>query len=154
MTRLSASLLDAYEKRAISRESAWKVAYYRGLLSSTIKKEGAMLAAGLGYVDAQALVDQVTDGDLVVSCINSQSSVTLSSDISAISQAQALLEERKVFNRTLVVNTAYHSPHMKAIGAYYLASLSDISQAIEDTSVRMISSVTAEIIEAAELAKP
>ncbi|KAJ4859547.1 KR domain-containing protein [Trichoderma breve] len=150
----SGEIAAAYAKRAISRESAWKVAYFRGLLSSTIKKEGAMLAAGLGYEDAQALVDQVTDGDLVVACINSPSSVTLSGDISAISQAQALLEERKVFNRKLMVKTAYHSPHMKAIEASYLKSISDISLATDDASVRMFSSVTGEIIEAAELANP
>jgi acyl transferase domain-containing protein len=113
-----------------------------------------MLAAGLGYDEAQTIVRQVTDGELVVACINSPSSVTLSGDVSAISKADALLEEQKIFHRKLAVKTAYHSPHMRTIATLYSESLGELSSLAEDSSIRMFSSVTGEVIEAAELAKP
>ncbi|KAL4890688.1 hypothetical protein BDV59DRAFT_209620 [Aspergillus ambiguus] len=92
---------------ALTSESAWKVAYYRGRLGI----DGDMLAAGI---------------ELVVGCVNSPTSVTLSGDVLAIIEAEKLIK----------VNRAYHSGHMKVVA---------------DISPKMYSCVTGELIHNSEL---
>ncbi|KAJ5788006.1 hypothetical protein N7457_002996 [Penicillium paradoxum] len=152
----SGEIAAAYAKGAISRRQAWTIAYHRGRLSSTLQKEGAMLAVGLGEREALPFILQVpqSSGEVVVACVNSPSSVTLSGDVTAISDIQALLDSEKIFNRRLAVKTAYHSPHMKALESDYLQALADISPG--DSSSRrpttMFSSVTGNIVDDTALA--
>ncbi|PFH62207.1 hypothetical protein XA68_14614 [Ophiocordyceps unilateralis] len=152
----SGEVAAAYARRAITRESVWKVAYHRGRLASSVKREGGMLAVGLGEIEAKAIIDESELGDIVVACINSPQSVTLSGDASAILRAKALLDEGKVFNRRLAVTTAYHSPHMNDIAQEYSEALGELTAAsdTDDDKVQMFSSVTGKLIAASELAQP
>lgn len=150
----SGEIAAAYAKKAISKEAAWKIAYHRGRLSSTLRSNGAMLAVALGEEGVEKFLRTNLDGITVIACINSPSSVTLSGDAAAISQIQSMLEERKVFNRKLLVQTAYHSPHMRAISPAYISSLEGLEPQPENTDVLMFSSVTGSLVGNAQLGDP
>lgn len=60
-----------------------------------------MLAVGLGEEAVQFYLSQVTDGRIVVACINSPLNVTLSGDSTGISQVQVLLDADKGFAGSL-----------------------------------------------------
>ncbi|KAI1084243.1 hypothetical protein F5B20DRAFT_576378 [Whalleya microplaca] len=146
----------AYAKGAISRESAWTIAYHRGRLSAGLSKSGAMLAVALGEADARSYIDKVTvEPKPVVACINSPNSVTLSGSVEAITEVQALITSQ-AWCRKLLVKTAYHSPFMQELAQPYLESLQGITQGGSGTDVetRMFSSVTGEEISNEALASP
>ncbi|KAE8150832.1 putative polyketide synthase [Aspergillus avenaceus] len=152
----SGEIAAAYAKGAISRCQAWKIAYHRGRLSSNLSQEGAMLAVGLGENEVLPFISQVpqSSGDIVVACINSPSSVTLSGDGAAISSIETILQEKNIFNRRLAVKTAYHSPHMEALESDYLQALADIhpQTVCRHPEITMVSSVTGDIVDDATLA--
>ena len=62
-------------------------------------------------------------GRLVVAASNSPNSVTLSGDADAVSEAHELFRQQGLFARKLIVDIAYHSPHMKLCAKPYLTSL-------------------------------
>ncbi|KAM7200715.1 Compactin diketide synthase mokB [Naviculisporaceae sp. PSN 640] len=153
----------AYAKGAITREAAWLIAYHRGRLSSSIKQHGAMMAVGLGEADANTHIEKVLEDDesggkIVVACINSPSSVTISGDTNLIDKLGVALEQEKIFNRKLAVKVAYHSPHMQTIADEYLHSIKGLRSMIPEhaaeSTVRMFSSVTGDLIEASSLLEP
>ncbi|RDA94859.1 hypothetical protein CP533_4211 [Ophiocordyceps camponoti-saundersi (nom. inval.)] len=146
----------AYARQAITRESVWKVAYQRGRLACGVRREGGMLAVGLGEDEAKAILDENALEGIVVACINSPVSVTLSGDVAAILRVKALLDERKVFSRRLAVTTAYHSPHMNDIAEEYREALGELTAvpSAEEEDVKMFSSVTGGLIEPSTLANP
>lgn len=145
----SGEIAAAYAKGAITRESAWKVAYHRGRVSSLVSSDGAMLAVGLGKSAIQPYLDRVTDGLVTIACINSPFSVTLSGDASCIDRVRSLLEADKVFARKLPVKNAYHSPHMEEVVKEYLHSLRDIPTPASGSGTLMFSSVTGSLIDGA-----
>jgi acyl transferase domain-containing protein len=101
---------------ALSREDAWKVAYYRGVLSTGLQDaNGSMMAVGMSPEKAGELIDQVAPGEVTVACINWPSSVTLSGDTAGIDQLLAALTKDGIFARKLQVDTAYHSHHMHMV---------------------------------------
>ncbi|KAM7191829.1 Compactin diketide synthase mokB [Rhypophila sp. PSN 637] len=153
----------AYAKGAITREAAWLIAYHRGRLSSAIKQEGAMMAVGLGESDANARINKILDedtseGKIVVACINSPSSVTISGGARLIDKIGLALEEEQVFNRKLAVKVAYHSHHMQTIADEYLDAIKGLESMVPEkaaeSTVRMFSSVTGGLIDSAALSSP
>ncbi|OJD32113.1 polyketide synthase [Diplodia corticola] len=151
----SGEIAAAYAKGSISREAAYSIAYHRGRLSAALKKDGSMLAVGLGEEAVLPFVKKASKGDVVVACVNSPSSVTLSGDTVAISEVQDVLEAEKIFNRRLMVKTAYHSPHMQALSQAYLDALAGLKSAGGDgTTVQMVSSVNGALVDDASLATP
>ncbi|EAW08895.1 type I polyketide synthase [Aspergillus clavatus NRRL 1] len=154
----SGEIAAAYALGAVSRESAWKIAYHRGRLCDKIgqtkaRTAGAMMAANLSEQEAQEILEQNPKLRVVVACINSPSSVTLSGDRDDFDALEAILAEKDVFARRLKVEHAYHSPHMEIIAEEYRDSLRDVEHLTpkQDTPVRMFSSVTASEITAEEL---
>lgn len=141
----------AYAKGSITKRDAWSVSYHRGRLASNLTSKGAMAAVGLGEAAIQPYLKRVTDGRIVVGCINSPSGVTLSGDASGIDQVVAMLEEDKVFARKLLVKNAYHSSHMEEIAADYLKSIKNVSKPISGNDVLMFSSVTGALVEGTAL---
>lgn len=124
----SGEIAAAYAAGALSREPALAIAYYRGLAAPAIKKKypkrkGSMLAVGLSKKETQDLISNLTSGKVVVACINSPSSVTVSGDDSAINELLEILQAQKIFARKLSVEVAYHSHHMDCVGDDYLAAL-------------------------------
>ena len=152
----SGEMAGAYCLGALSREDAWRIAYYRGLLSSQIEtycpdQQGAMLAVGASVSQAEAWISQVSHGRIVVACVNSPSSVTISGDASDIDELHALLKKKDIFARKLKVTTAYHSPHMQMIAAPYFETISTIRPLSAREPRKMYSAVSGRYVDAAEL---
>lgn len=153
----SGEIAAAYAIGAISREDAWKVAYWRGKLSSELLKSspdltGSMMAVGASAEQAQKWLDELTEGKCVVACVNSPSSVTISGDEAGIDELAAKLKEREIFARKLKVDTAYHSHHMLAVKDPYTKALANMkTRQGPPNGPQMFTSVTGHIISANEL---
>ncbi|OBT66706.1 Type I Iterative Polyketide synthase (PKS) [Pseudogymnoascus sp. 23342-1-I1] len=155
----SGEIAAAYAKGAISRQSALSISYHRGRLSHSIRGfvpnlSGAMLATGLGPEAVQVYIDRLTKGKVVIACINSPSSTTLSGDAVAIDEVLAMLKADEHFARRLKVDTAYHSPDMEVIAQSYLRSMEDVYTLPENgPDIKMFSSVTGKLIDNSELGR-
>ncbi|KAJ5338978.1 hypothetical protein N7452_005706 [Penicillium brevicompactum] len=128
----SGEIAAAYATKALSFREALGVAYFRGELALKYLKlhslRGGMLATAVGPETAEQYIAKAaeSEGRVVVACVNSPSSVTLSGDISALDEVAALLEEDGVFARKLKVPMAYHSHHMEYIEKEYIDALRSI----------------------------
>ncbi|KAI1085697.1 hypothetical protein F5B20DRAFT_519373 [Whalleya microplaca] len=126
----SGEIAVAYAAGFLNARDAIRIAYYRGfyakLAAGPSGEKGAMMAVGTSFEDANELC-QVDDfaGRLCVAAHNSPTSVTLSGDIDAITQAQSVLEEEGKFARVLKVDTAYHSVHMQRCSKAYQMALKE-----------------------------
>ncbi|OBT78885.1 Type I Iterative Polyketide synthase (PKS) [Pseudogymnoascus sp. 05NY08] len=145
----SGEIAAAYAIGALSLKGALQVAYFRGVHSSRVSSlglRGAMMAVGLDETAARGYAEGVDAalGRVVVACINSPRSVTVSGDESAIEALKNRLDADGVFARRLVVDTAYHSHHMHSIAAAYRADLEDLAVTPpgQRWPIEMISSVT------------
>ncbi|KEF58767.1 uncharacterized protein A1O9_03610 [Exophiala aquamarina CBS 119918] len=128
----SAYIMESYAYGAISREEALEIAYWRGKLCSELKSDapelkGSMMAVGLSRKAAEDYISGVQTGKLVVACVNSPSSVTLSGDGAAIDELHEVLKSNSVFARKLKVENAYHSHHMERIAEKYLTYISGVT---------------------------
>ena len=127
----SGEIAAAYATGAISRESAWKVAYYRGVVSSTQSEcQGAMMAVGLSedlLLPYMQKVNSELNGELIIACFNSPKSLTISGDEAKIDTLKTLLDADDIFARKLKVTNAYHSAHMLPVADEYLRLIGDIS---------------------------
>lgn len=151
----SGEIAAAYCLGALTKEDALKVTYHRGLLSSQIKnilptQRGAMMAVAASESQAQDWIARLSHGEVVLACINSPSSVTLSGDASGIEELQTILKKEGIFARMLKVDTAYHSPHMEIIAAQYLEAIKEI-QTLSRQSRKMFSAVTGCLVDPSEL---
>ncbi|KAG0160284.1 hypothetical protein PDIDSM_7811 [Penicillium digitatum] len=119
----SGEVAAAYASGALSFREALAIVYFRGLLTSEhvakTTSPGGMLAVGLGQKDRQTYLNCLTTGTIVVACVNSPSSVTLSGDLAGIEEVQQYLEDNGVFARRLRVESAYHSHHMLPLQQQY-----------------------------------
>lgn len=119
----SGEVAAAYASGALSFREALAIVYFRGLLTSEhvaqTTSPGGMLAVGLGQEDVQPYLDLLTTGTIVVACVNSPSSVTLSGDLAGIEEVQRHLDDNGVFARRLRVESAYHSHHMLPLQQQY-----------------------------------
>ena len=126
----SGEIAAAYCVGGLNRESAWKIAYYRGMVTSVLEKEksGAMLAAGISESHIAELLPMATgEGHLTVACINSPKSVTVSGSPSRLLALESLLERQGTFVKRLSVDVAYHSPQMEAVATRYGTLIGTIS---------------------------
>ena len=152
----SGEIAGAYCLGALIKEDALKIAYFRGLLSSQMKTfspslYGSMLAVGASEEEAQSWISRHSDGKVVVACVNSPSSVTLSGDTSGIEEMHVLLKEAGIFARKLKVDTAYHSPHMEIISVPYLEAMRDILMRPARESRKFYSALSGALTDADEL---
>lgn len=155
----SGEIAATYAAGRLTLEGAALVSYLRGVVSSSPKARGegggAMLAVGEGEEEVTCRIRALgLAHKVVVACVNSPQSTTLSGDVDAMEKLACHLEDEQVFNRKLKVDAAYHSHYMSAVAKDYLgllnqAELSDLklqhSQVKIDgmADVVFISSVTA-----------
>lgn len=143
----SGEVAAAYAAGILSRAAAMQVAYNRGICSAQAKDlnitKGSMLAVGEGEEAISKRIQGLdkTNGRVTVACVNSPESTTISGDLPAILELQAVLDAASVFNRRLKVDSAYHSHHMEVVAKSYLASLSDMSHGAPHKDVAFYSSV-------------
>lgn len=155
----SGEIAAAYAAGKLSLEGAALVSYLRGIISSSPKARGegggAMLAVGDGEEEVTGRIRALgLEHKVVVACVNSPMSTTLSGDVDAVDKVACSLGKERVFNRRLKVDAAYHSHHMTAVAKDYLELLNQVDlfdQELETTQansgdkddVVFISSVTA-----------
>ncbi|KAI1756773.1 type I polyketide synthase [Xylaria castorea] len=126
----SGEIPAGYAAGLLSFKEALGVAYYRGEVAYKYQKisplAGGMLAVGLGPEDAEKYIDDSNRGRIVVACVNSPSSVTLSGDLEALEDVARKFEGDGIFARKLKVPVAYHSHHMLPLAREYTDKLEAI----------------------------
>ncbi|KAF3481104.1 uncharacterized protein GIQ15_03863 [Arthroderma uncinatum] len=154
----SGEIAAAYCAGKIGREAAWRVAYYRGIVSSIkYPTKGAMLAVGASQHDLAPYVEQIhriLPGELIIACYNSPMNSTISGDESKVDALKALLDTNNIFTRKLAVGNAYHSSHMKVAANVYLILLGDLKSSdklIPRGEISMFSSITGQTVNSNEL---
>ncbi|EHK21956.1 uncharacterized protein TRIVIDRAFT_53518 [Trichoderma virens Gv29-8] len=150
----SGEIAAAYCAGLLTRESAWRASYFRGLVTGrqTTETKGAMLAVGLGQEALAPYLDRIhaqLSGELVVACLNSPRSSTVSGDVHKVEALQQVLEAEGLFARKLKVPNAYHSAHMQEFADEYVRLVGTLHAPSEppQSPVVMISSVTGEAVE-------
>lgn len=147
----SGEIAAAYAAGKLNRESAWRTAYYRGVVSNKQTSfRGSMAAVALSQADAQARLDLLNSQNggksAVVACINSARNCTVSGDEEIITSLCECLQAESIFARKLNVNKAYHSHHMHSIADEYQELLEGISQG-DASKCQMFSTVTGQQVE-------
>lgn len=146
----SGEIAAAYASGKLTRDSAWRVAYYRGVVSAKQSElKGTMLAVGLAEREARPFVDALAKkGTLVVACSNSPRNCTISGDEDLILEIHDSLQAKQIFVRKLAIQKAYHSPHMNHVATEYTKLVNDLSsdRSIQPNSVVMVSTVTGTFI--------
>ena len=143
----SGEIAAAFAADALSLESCMAIAYHRGVAAARLHEEhpeikGAMLALGTDERAATSLINELNlTGTVVVACVNSPSSVTISGDADAIDRLQREAVQRALFNRKLHVDVAYHSHHLQSVADSYRSALKGIRPA-RSAAVQYVSSLT------------
>ncbi|KOS21700.1 Lovastatin nonaketide synthase [Escovopsis weberi] len=146
----SGEIAAAYAAGRISLEYALAAAYYRGYVTRSGGRSGAMAAVGLSAADASRFLRP----GVCVACENSPSSTTISGDREALEVVVMTLkaEMPDVFARLLKVEMAYHSHQMQPLGLDYLQLLQDENIHAANASRQrapealFISSVTCQVV--------
>ncbi|KAL8790177.1 MAG: hypothetical protein Q9195_006504 [Heterodermia aff. obscurata] len=155
MGHSSGEIAASYAAGILSFESALKVAYFRGQVTSDFKHlfpklKGAMMAVGCNEAQLQPMLENLTRGKVVVAANNSPSSLTVSGDETAILELEQVIEDQSIFNRKLRVEMAYHSHHMEFVADKYLTLLSGITP-MDVSEVDFYSTVTGSKVKGLEL---
>ncbi|KAJ4392595.1 hypothetical protein N0V85_006934 [Neurospora sp. IMI 360204] len=123
----SGEIAAAYAAGALDLPSAMAIAFARGGLASEgnrqFARKGGMMAVGLGREEGEKYLPMVTQGQVVVACENSPTSITLSGDVEGLVELEQVMKEENIFARRLKVDAAWHSHHMEAVADAYYASM-------------------------------
>lgn len=140
-----------------------KLSYYREVLATSLADsqslKGGMISVALSNSEVLFYIDRVSDHfgrcGLAIACINSPKNVTISGDKNPIEALEKILSMENVLCRQLVVDVAYHSPHMQAISEAYGSNVQDIEpgDASFGTTI-MISTVSGHVVNTKELLRP
>ncbi|KAF1988946.1 hypothetical protein K402DRAFT_461387 [Aulographum hederae CBS 113979] len=146
----SGEIAAAYAAGALDHKSAIACAYFRGQSVASLKSTGSLPSGAMAAVTASEkevweLLGALKTGQVTIACYNSTSSFTVSGDTSAIDELLDTCNERGNFTRKLLVDVAYHSPHMAAVSDRYRKAISHIKPK-ENGSATMYSSVTGQQI--------
>ena len=129
----SGEIAAAYAAGALTLKAAMAIVFARGKLAANVgpgvTQKGGMIAVGLGVEDVEKYISRVSSGQVMVACLNSPTSITVSGDVPAIEELETMLKEDNVFARRLKVDAAYHSHHMQPIAAPYLSWLQKLVKA-------------------------
>ncbi|KAL4970542.1 type I polyketide synthase [Aspergillus stella-maris] len=158
----SGEIAAAYSAQAISRQSAWKIAFLRGKLSGWLavnsRRKGTMLAVALTPEDAclhlEEINGQYPGAQIGIACVNSPKSLTISGDEQLIDILKAQLDEAEIFARKLKVGVAYHSHQMQEIAEEYRAVIGVLevpSSCDRKFCPEMVSSVTGTWVDPSDL---
>lgn len=113
----SGEIGSAYAAGVLTRREAIIAAYYRGYACASCKTSGSMAAVGM----ARDKVEQHLKPGVVLACENSNASVTISGDRTAVEETMDRLKHLypDVFLRQLRVPIAYHSHHTASVASLY-----------------------------------
>ncbi|KAF1828904.1 reducing type I polyketide synthase [Decorospora gaudefroyi] len=155
----SGEIAAAYCTGAISRESAWKIAYLRGTLSAALamfgRNQGAMMAVGLSESEVRQYLDHGSrTAYATIGCVNSPKSVTLSGAKEAMIELEKTFRRENVSCQILRVDNAYHSKFMEEVALDYWKQIGTLQPGrpiSPQKAAVMYSSVTGNIIEPSQL---
>jgi acyl transferase domain-containing protein len=152
----SGEIAAAYASGAVSRESAWMLAYFRGLAVAIardfVSSVGSMVAV-LATPDSMAPLLETHNAahpqdQAVVACYNSPSNLTISGSRDAIDRLKTALTDASITFRLLNVDVAYHSHHMDPIANIYKKLLRQIQPGEQyENQPRLVSTVTGKPLE-------
>ncbi|EME41518.1 polyketide synthase-like protein [Dothistroma septosporum NZE10] len=113
----SGEVAAAYTAGILDRREAIITAFYRGYACARNKLPGGMAAVGLG----RTRVGPYLKSGVVIACENSNASVTISGDLSALEESMSALREAypSALVRKLLVPMGYHSHHMATVADLY-----------------------------------
>ncbi|RMZ66475.1 polyketide synthase [Pyrenophora seminiperda CCB06] len=152
----SGEIAAAYASNVISRESAWMIAYFRGLAVAITQDitsfQGAMIAVQAPLDAWEHLMSkqnaEYPNNQVAIACYNSPKSFTVSGPHDAIHQLVATLKAAKLEVHVLHVNVAYHSHHMKQVAGVYGKLLRSIGSGQQNTEQPLfISTVTGDSLQ-------
>lgn len=150
----SGEIAAAYSAGHLTARQALGIAFHRGFMAAAAKTRGlprgAMLSVGLGESDALPFTKDLSKGIATIACVNSPESVTISGDAEAVDEISARIasharDGETIFQRHLLVDTAYHSYHMRSVADEYrkrIEALSLDGACVARTDVSFFSSVT------------
>ncbi|KAF2116796.1 reducing type I polyketide synthase [Lophiotrema nucula] len=159
----SGEIAAAYCKGAISKESAWKLAYFRGVISLSratyTEGPGAMMAVALSKDSALKYLDRMEKQSgkqtLTVACINSPKNVTIAGEATQIEALHSILVQDGILSRRLIVEIAYHTPYMNGVAQRYHELVVGLDGGIKPPHpVAMISTVLGEEVQDETLCTP
>ena len=152
----SGEISAAFCTGAVTRESAWKIAYYRGHVAALVRRSkrepGGMMSVGLSCVDIEPYLLEANEGrsceigSVSVACVNSPRNVTLAGNERKLGVLQAKLDIDEVFARKLKVEVAYHTSYMDDVASTYRSLIQGVGPSkpsnFETGNPRMVSTVT------------
>ncbi|KAI9035970.1 putative polyketide synthase [Aspergillus affinis] len=149
----SGEICAAYAAGGISRSSAVKVAYFRGMLSAQLAKRKvglSMMAVGISRHDVADYFSRLKEFDntlrVGIACVNSPRSITLSGETRQLKILEQLFQESNVFVRRLKMPIAYHSNMMGEIADEYRVAIGDLEAGNRSNIIPMVSSVNGAIM--------
>lgn len=111
---------------------------------------GLMMAVGTGRKAVEPFLATLTSGRVLVACVNSPNSITVSGDEAAILELGDILRVQGISVTVLRIDTAYHSHHMECVAEGYEANLVGL-EVRPSGAVSFHSSVTGRLLEHTEL---
>ena len=139
----------AYASGRLSAPEAILAAFLRGFAIKKSAPAGAMLAVGVGPLEAERSIPESMCKEVTIACENSPSSTTLSGTCGGIAATKKKFDEAGIFARELRTGKAYHSCQMDAVAPLYeLLFLQAVEKLSKDdfnwrrSKTDMISSVT------------
>jgi acyl transferase domain-containing protein len=116
---VAGEIAAAYAAGHLRASEAIVLAYFRGQVASANRRDGLMIAVGLGSNEVKPYLAG-HEGRANIAAINSPESTTLSGDSEVIRSLVETFTAQNVFNRVLKTkNNAYHSHHMLSLGETY-----------------------------------
>ena len=155
----SGEIAAAYAMGAISRESALRIAFSRGIVTTILRTRSGreaegMMAVALSQQEATSYLGRLFNPDarIWIGCINSPKSVTVTGSDRCIESLKKVLNAEGIFNRKLKVDVAYHGPSMQAVAPIYEGLIQNLDcQDVSYPEPTMVSTVTGQIVSAKAL---
>ena len=147
----SGEVAAAYACGALSLEDATRLVFHRATLQQATAGTGRMLAVGLDRPGLEELLEALSvpfrpEGErptrVEIACENAPASTVICGKEAALRPIMEELDRRRLQNRLLPGNIAFHSTAMNPIKDKVLAAMSFLDECAFDAEVPFISSVT------------
>lgn len=98
----SGEIAAAYCVGGISRESAWAVSYFRGIVAAklvmrSLERPGSMISVALSELDLKPYIEQLSlQGTIAVRYVNSPKSTTVTGDEKLVDALKTIMDQRKI----------------------------------------------------------
>ena len=148
----SGEVAAAYACGALSLAEATRLVFHRATLQQRTSGSGRMLAVGLGRPGVEELLDTLgvpfrpEEGParVEIACENAPASTVICGKEAALEPVMAELDRRRLQNRLLPGNIAFHSSVMEPLRDDALETLSFLNGRVIDAEAPLVSSVTGE----------